>query len=165
MHSMFQNGDNMISCAFIGHRTVLSSTASQLEEALDKLIQGNDSVCCYVGDTGEFDTLCAATIHSFKKKYPSKTIQLVLVLPYMQKKINANKIYYETYFDEILIPAELVGIHYKRAISMRNQWMIDHADCLIAMIWRDFGGAYQAVEYAKKRKKHIIYLTNTLPIF
>ena len=63
-----------------------------------------------------------------------------------------------TSFDDILIPAELADIHYKRAIPARNRWLVDNSDYLIAMVWRDFGGAYTTLRYAQKQGKKIILL-------
>ena len=106
---------------------------------------------------GEFDGFSAA-VRNLKRKYPNKEIRLTLVLPYMQQKLNEYKEYYETSFDDILIPAELADIHYKRAIPARNKWLVDNSDYLIAMVWRDFGGAYTTLRYAQKQGKKIILL-------
>lgn len=110
---------------------------------------------CYVGGKGEFDALCASAVRTLKHRHPDKAISLVLVLPYMEQRLNTDKEYYESSFDEILIPIELAGIHYKQAITACNRWMVDRADCLIAMVWRDHGGAYQTLKYAERRRKRI----------
>lgn len=153
-------GGQMISCTFAGHRMVFGFSQKQIESALETLLCHEDAMNCYVGGMGEFDTLSAAAVRMLKKKYPTKKIRLILVLPYMQKKINAYKTYYETHDDDILIPTELNGIYYKQAITARNEWMVDHADCLIALVWREYGGAYHALQYAKKKGKQIILLKN-----
>lgn len=54
-----------------------------------------------------------------KKKYP--TIKLILVLPYITNELNENKEYYISTFDDVIIPEELMGVHYKAAIEKRNQ--------------------------------------------
>lgn len=36
--------------------------------------------------------------------------------------------------------------------------MVDRADCLIAMVWRDYGGAYQTLKYAERLCKQIFRL-------
>ena len=51
----------------------------------------------------------------------------------------------------MLIPEELLEVHYKRAITERNKWMIDRCQCLIAYVYRDFGGAWIAMNYAIKK--------------
>ena len=33
--------------------------------------------------------------------------------------------------------------------------MVNHADCLIAMVWRNYGEAYQTLKYAEKYSKKI----------
>ena len=48
--------------------------------------------------------------------------------------------------------------NYKAAIQKRNRWLVDRADCLIAYLFRDFGGAYETVKYAKKQGKPVINL-------
>ena len=148
----------MNTCTFAGHREVFGSCKQQIETALERLMENEDSLHCYVGGMGEFDAFSAAAVRNLKRKYPHKEIRLTLVLPYMQQKLNEHREYYETSFDDILIPSELAGIHYKRAILARNRWLVDHSDYIIAMVWRNFGGAYATLQYAQKQGKKIIPL-------
>lgn len=150
----------MFVCTFTGHRKIFGSSQQQVMEALETLLETEQDMICYVGGKGEFDTLCASAVRTLKHRHPDKTIRLILVLPYMEQKLNTDKEYYESSFDEILIPSELAGIHYKQAITACNSWMIDRADCLIAMVWRDCGGAYQTLQYAQRRNIQILRLTN-----
>ena len=53
----------------------------------------------------------------------------------------------------MLVPEELVGLHYKRAIPARNQWMVDRSDMVIGYVIRQTGGAYAAVQYARTQGK------------
>jgi nucleoside 2-deoxyribosyltransferase len=85
-------------------------------------------------------------------------VQIEDCFAYISNKLNTEKAYYEYYYDEIIIPEELCGVHYKAAIQKRNRWMVDRADCLIAYLFRDFGGAYETVKYAKKQGKPVINL-------
>ena len=64
-----------------------------------------------------------------------------------------------TLYDEILIPAELDGVHPKAAIGLRNRWMVDRSDIVIAALHRDFGGAAEAVRYAEKRGKEVVRIS------
>ena len=61
-------------------------------------------------------------------------------------------------FDLVLIPSILEGVHYKHAIVLRNRWMVEQADYVIAMVERKEGGAYATLQYAQKKKKKIINL-------
>ena len=112
----------------------------------------------FVGGMGKFDNLCAAAVRLLKRQYREKEISLILVLPYLQKRINVNSAYYESMFDLVLIPSILEGVHYKHAIVLRNRWMVEQADYVIAMVERKEGGAYATLQYAKKKKKKIINL-------
>lgn len=149
----------MIRCTFAGHRDVVGITVSDIVAVLEKIIQqSNESVECLVGGMGRFDKLSASAVRILKKKHKNRDISLVLVLPYMQKKINENKSYYETMYDAIIIPSHLDGVHYKGAIGLRNRWMVDQADYLIAMVQRKNGGAYEMLKYAGKTDIIIINL-------
>ena len=135
----------MVVCTFAGHREVFGLGQSRVVEILERLLEAEQEMTCYVGGKGEFDALCASAVRTLKHRHPDKAISLVLVLPYMEQRLNTDKEYYKSRFDEILIPIELAGIHYKQAITACNRWMVDRADCLIAMVWRDHGGAYQTL--------------------
>lgn len=76
-------------------------------------------------------------------------------------RVNAEKERYEQQYDELIIPLELSEAHFKGAITKRNRWMIDRSDCLIAYVYRDFGGAYAMLQYAGKKNKEIFNLADT----
>ena len=61
-------------------------------------------------------------------------------------------------YSHIVIPSELIGIHYKAAIKKRNRWMVDQADKILAYIYRDFGGAFDTVKYAFRMGKPVLNL-------
>ena len=67
--------------------------------------------------------------------------------------------YYEDYYDEIVIPKAIGKAHPKAAITLRNRWMVDTADLVIAYIEHEQGGAYEAVKYANTLGKRVINLT------
>lgn len=48
--------------------------------------------------------------------------------------------------------------HPKVAITLRNQWMVDAADLVIAYVENSSGGAYKAMAYAEKTGKPVINL-------
>ena len=147
----------MFTVAFAGHREVYqSSVKERLDELLEKLAVEHKELQFYVGGMGEFDSLAASSVRMLKKRHPSKDIQLVLVEPYMKQSINRDKELLNRLYDTVLIPMELAEVHYKKAITERNRWMIDEADLLIAYVHRDFGGAYSSVKYARKQGKMVI---------
>ena len=143
----------MICCGF-GHRVMLMDIEKPLQAVLERLVAERGVRVFYAGGMGEFDELFARTVRSMKRDCPF--LRLVLVLPYLTERLNMDKVFYEALYDEILIPAELEGVHPKAAIGLRNRWMVDRSDIVIAALHRDFGGAAAAVRYAKNRGKVVI---------
>ena len=149
--------DREIACCGFGHRLLLMDIESPLREVLEQLVQGQGVTVFYTGGMGEFDTLFSRTVRTLKRDNPY--LQLVLVLPYLTQRLNADKAYYETQYDEIIIPAELDGVHPTAAIALRNRWIVDHSDFVVTAIQRDYGGAAEAVKYAKAHDKVVIDCT------
>ena len=118
-----------------------------LREVLERLVKEHGVTVFYTGGMGEFDALFARTVRVLKRDYSS--LRLVLVMPYLTRRLNADKAYYETLYDELLIPAELDSVHPKKAIGLRNRWMVDHSDFVIAALHRNNGGAAEAIRYAQ----------------
>lgn len=148
----------MVTCTFAGHREVYQpGVASRLEAELEKLLRTEEEFRFLTGGMGEFDGMCGAAVRAAKRRHPEKRITLSLILPYLTVRLNTDPSY-RTDYDEILLPAELEGVPYKAAIRMRNRWMADHADRVIAYVYRDFGGAYEMIRYAEKRGKPVVNL-------
>ena len=76
----------------------------------------------------------------------------------MTNEINNQGEYLYTLYDDIVIPTELAGVHYKAAITKRNQWMIQKSDLVIIYAKRNYGGAYTAKLYAERLGKPIILI-------
>ena len=144
-------------CTFAGHRQVFESKIEEkIRNALESLVEMGSRLVFLNGGMGQFDALCASAVRSLKKRHPEKEIQLCLVIPYLSDKINAEKSYLQAVYDEILMPEGLEYAHYKAAISKRNRWMVDQADCLVSYIIRQYGGAYQTYRYAQRKSISII---------
>ena len=167
----------MICCGF-GHRVMLMDVEKPLREVLERLVAERGVRVFYTGGMGEFDELFARTVRSMKRDCPS--LRLVLVMPYLTRELSTGKQrygaayggqiaratyhgpghgWYEALCDEILIPAELDGVHSKAAIGLRNRWMVDRSDIVIAALHRNFGGAAEAVRYAEKRGKEVVRIS------
>lgn len=167
----------MICCGF-GHRVLLMDVEKPLREVLERLVEDRGVRVFFTGGMGEFDELFARTVRSMKRECPS--LRLVLVMPYLTRELSTGKQrygaayggqiaratydglghgWYEALYDEILIPTELDGVHPKAAIGLRNRWMVDRSDIVIAALHRDFGGAAEAVRYAEKRGKEVVRIS------
>lgn len=51
---------------------------------------------------------------------------------------------------------QLEGVPRRFAISKRNEFMVEHADIVVAYVTHDWGGAAKMLEFARRRKKEII---------
>lgn len=110
----------MISCTFAGHREIFERNIElQIETVIEGILLNDNTFVFYSSDMGEFDKKCSSAVRGMKRYHTKLDISLVAVLPYMMSSVNTNRDYYETYFDDILIPTELADVHYKAAISRR----------------------------------------------
>ena len=150
-------------CTFAGHREVYQANiADKLDEAISRIIKNDDCFRFLVGGMGDFDGMCSSAVRRAKRNYPNKQISLELILPYLTQELNENKSYYEISYDDVVVPIELAGVHYKSAITKRNRWMVDKSDWMIAFVYRDFGGAYTSLRYAEKKGLQIINLAKEI---
>lgn len=140
-------------CSCFGHREVYKNIDSDLTASIEYAVSKGCTIFL-TGGIGQFDALFASYVRSVKKHHPE--IELVLVKPYFSNKLNKSKEFYEMMYDDILIPEAVMGVHYKAAIKVRNRWMVDQSDLIIAYVYRDFGGAYDTIKYAEKQRKEII---------
>lgn len=142
-------------CCGFGHREVYENISEKLNEAVLQAIQQGCEVF-YTGAMGQFDEMFSSVVRNFKKNCPQ--IRLICVRPYMTQEINKYGDYFYTLYDEIIIPTDLIGVHYKAAITTRNCWLIQNTDIVIVYIRRNFGGAHTAKQYADKFDKQVIYI-------
>ena len=143
-------------CCGFGHRVMLMDIEKPLREVLERLVAERSVSVFYTGGMGECDDLFARTVRSMKRECPS--LRLVLVMPYLTRRLNTDKAYYETLYDEILIPAELDDVHPKKAIGLRNRWMVNHSDFVVAALHRNTGGAAEAIRFAQAIERTIVHL-------
>ena len=132
---------------FCGHSEISTSESLRkwLQNTVSELIrQGADTF--YLGDYGDFDRLSASVVREMKTIHPQ--IISVLVIPYLDRKVNTEEYDCTTY-----PPLELVPRRF--AISKRNEWMIDQSDVVVAYVTHDWGGAAATLSYAVRKKKII----------
>ena len=146
------------SVAFFGHRYVENTfeVSESLQREIRQLLSEKEYIEFLVGKNGEFDTVAASAVRRAKKEYRSDNSSLVLILPYSTAEYRNNEESFLKYYDEVEICEDSQNVHYKSAITVRNQKIAERADCIICHIKRENGGAYAAVEYAKKLGKRII---------
>ena len=145
----------MKTCVFFGHRDMdYQKYKPKLMQILEELIKNEGFTQFYSGGRGAFDRLCAEAVAELKIRYPH--IKNTLVFAYMPPS-NEDFTLPAVYTDTLYILERRVPP--RHAILETNKAMVDKADCLIVGVVKEWGGAWQAVEYAKKYKKRIISLT------
>lgn len=147
---------NTYKIALLGHRYFCEQreVEEKLYSILRDIIAKNHYVEIYIGRNGEFDKFAASVLKRAQKAFGGENITINLVLPYTNKDI----LYYEQYYDDILIPQIAEKAHPKRAITERNKWMIEECDLFVCYIEHESGGAYKALQYAEKIGKKTINL-------
>ncbi len=108
----------------------------------------------YVGNHGNFDRLVLHTLEGLQQDDP--TIRICVVLAYFPKQ---EKEYLLHKSFETVYPHVLEGTPPKFAISRRNRWMIEQANCVVTYVTRSFGGAATFKEMAVKKGKTVIELS------
>ena len=145
--------------SFVGHRSLCGGNTllEGVRKAVIESTDPDDKIVCLVGGYGDFDDLCVRACRLIKQE--RKKCQIVFVTPYItvaqQGKIK-GLMELEIYDSVIYPPLEKVPP--KLAIIKRNEWMIDQSDLVVAYVVRSFGGAYQSLNYAYRKKKRVIQL-------
>ena len=149
--------DSTYKIALFGHRNFdkHKELDSLLYPMLCDFMRSKTFVEIYIGRNGEFDIYTASLVKKAQKAFGTEISALFCVLPYNQKDTE----YYEKYYDEVIIPYCIYQSHPKGAIRKRNEWMIAQADLIICYVERNYGGAYQALKYAKRLGKETINLS------
>ena len=141
-------------CSAFGHSNFYANVYDVLQNTISTLVREQEVTVFMTGGMGNFDAMFCRTVREIKVQ--NREVQLILVKPYFSNELNTNREYYNTYFDDVVIPNELLGVHYKSAIQKRNRWMVDRSEFVIAGVYRDFGGAFKTIQYASKAGKKVI---------
>lgn len=131
---------------------------SKLEEVVRDLLRSKEYVEFLVGRNGDFDQIVSSTVLRMKRSVRDDNSALRLVLPYPTAEFENNEDSFYNYYDEIEICTEASKAHFKGAMQIRNQSMVDRADLIVCYIEHNEGGAFQTVQYAKKQEKQVLNL-------
>lgn len=140
-----------------GHREIYDYKLidEKLPQIICKILHDHEYVDFLIGRQGEFDEYAASIIKRVLNREVWRNGTLNLVLPY---KV-ANIEYYAKYYDDIIIPESLQKAHPKAAARLKNRYMVDASDTVVAYVRKE-GGAYQALKYAIEQGKSVINIVN-----
>ncbi len=154
------------SVCFTGHRDIDPASVpfirAKLREILIKCIE--DGYCdFYNGGARGFDLLSAEEVLKLKEAYPH--ISLFIVAPCRGQTRGWRKedaVLYEK------ITASADGVNYLSpfyfdgCMQIRNRYMVDNSELLIAYLVRNYGGSAGTVTYAEKNGVTVINIADIL---
>ena len=141
----------MGACAIFGHGDFLYERyRAKIEKGLDILIREKHVTDFYVGARGNFDLLCIEILRKLKKVNTNiKIIRVWSYIPQEEQKDETNFFDGSVYLLEKRVPPLY-------AIVETNKCMVKKVDYIFSGVVHEWGGAWTAVEYAKKQGKSII---------
>ena len=151
--------------AFTCHRDLSQEEKLSLAEVLVQTVEAlyrEGITTFYCGGALGFDTVAALTVLTMKTQYPA--LRLVLAIPCPEQSARwseSDRARYQSILaraDEKVILCE----HYTRfCMMLRNRYMVDHAEVLVAYMTRESGGTASTVKYAKKKGLRLINLAES----
>ena len=143
--------------SFFGHsRCSISDLSEQEIISTIENVAGNNYVEFFLGMYGDFDAFAYRCAKKYREMHPKS--KLVFVTPYIYENYYLLEDAKER-FDEVIYP-ELENVPKRYAIIKRNEYMIDESDFIIFYVTHHFGGgAYRALECAKRKKKQYINIS------
>ncbi len=158
--------DNVLfprAAAFTGHRDIDVSEYEALTKRLfltiDRLYREGVTTY-YCGGALGFDTVAAVTVLNMKVQYPG--LKLVMAIPCPgQSRLwsESDRVLYESILRRADEVVTVSPFYVRGCMQIRNRYMVDRADTLIAYVKRDSGGSAYTKRYALKKGLTIIDVT------
>ena len=89
-----------------------------------------------VGRDGDFGQTAASTVRRGKRAARDDSSVFVRITPYPKAAYEDNTESLNSYYDEVEVCQELCLAHFKAAITIRNNNMIDSSDLVVAYVER-----------------------------
>ena len=150
-----------VTCAFTGHRHLPPEITKRLiKKAVLPLIEQGVTTF-YNGMAIGFDLLAAETVLSLIKEFPS--LRLIACIPcYGQEKSFSaeDKKRYVRILKQVDEQVLLSDSYYRGCMQVRDQYMVNEADVLVAYCEKTTGGAAYTVKYCQKKYpwKEIVFV-------
>ena len=143
-------------CAFFGHRDTPMSNLieNHLSQVVRDLIIYHQAREFWLCEQGTFDCLSRLVMKELKKEF--EYINLCIFPAYYPNNAKLDWMYDNDY--DLMYPEEMSKAPPQVAILRRNEYIAKNADYIVCYVARKSGGAYKAVEIARKHGKKIINL-------
>ena len=141
-------------CSFTGHRQIRTEDKESLESLLMRGVKYAYGQGCrrfLTGGAIGFDTMAALAVLALRDSYPD--VRLVLVLPCKDQDryfSPEQKKAYKTVkkrADEIIYTSE---VYTEGCMLVRNRYLAEQADIMLAYLYRERSGASQTVRLARE---------------
>ena len=127
----------MKTCAFFGHRNgSYEIYRPYLKAMITTLIERYQVAQFYTGGRGSFDHFCASLVAEVKGNYPH--IKNTLVYSYIPQSPESDRFASSIYDDSV--------------------YLLEKRDIVIVAVFASWGGAYNAYQYALRKKKKVFNL-------
>ena len=149
--SIFQEEKQIKTCVFTGHRELGPDFSKKKlkDEIKGLLLQGVDTFLC--GMAIGFDLLAAETVLSLKRKNPQ--IRLVACIPCIGQEKYFSKADQKRYVAALQKADEKVILsdgYYKGCMQVRDKYMAERGDVMLAYCKKQEGGTAYTVRCFKK---------------
>ena len=141
---------------FFGHRDTPEKAEKNLLTVLIDLIENKKANRFLVGHNGSFDGMVKRLLTNLKKSYPH--ISVLTVLAYLPEKDPYSLLNEKT---ETVYPEGLEAAPRRFAICKRNEWMVKESDIVITYVKGTSGGAARYKEFARRKQKQIIEISES----
>ncbi len=158
---IFEEKRDIKTCAFTGHRELGEDfSLVKLKKEIKTLIErGVETFYC--GMAKGFDLLAAKCVLSLQKKYENVRIIACIPCPEQDKYyVEEDKKTYAKVLKKSVERVMVSYFYYKGCMQVRDRYMADRADVLLAYCKRETGGTAFTVRYFKKKYplKEIVFL-------
>lgn len=177
----------MFSICFTGHRPNKlggydwnSPTNVNVRNGLSRLLESaitkypNDSFKFFFGGALGFDQMAFDVVYELKEIHKDTVIEMVVAVPFKdQPKKWFNREDLVRYQEQLELADEIVyvdsldyykrlnvdeGLYHPAKLQIRNEYMVDNSNLVIALWDGTKGGTANCVSYAKKLNKQIVCL-------
>lgn len=180
----------MITYCFTGHRPdklggydwksaknirIINKLEYTIHQLMD--IHNDNDITFICGGALGIDQMAFALCEHFKKRYSDINIKIVLAMPFENQAIkwfnkeDVNRFNKQRQSaDEVICVDELekykfdkvsIGDYHPAKMQLRNMYMVDNSDVVIAVWDGSKGGTGNCVNYAKKQNKEIVTIDPT----